>query len=326
MKKILIVCLAVLVLACKEDRIKHPGRLPDSVGKYNHLTLIMNDSLWIGSSGDSIRKYLAAPLDGLPQEEPQFSIVQFSPRIFVDKNRLSRNIIVFSDKSNCLFTLERSKYATPQNIFTINAPSAAELIDEFRFNVDSIVSTIKKLELNEMQHAISRGSKINMERITDLFGVKMMIPSDYKYVFEEDDFIWLKKEVASGNSNLLFYEVPISRIENKNDKISNIIQVKDSIGKTYIHGTVPNSFMKTDEGYSPFIKKIVLDQMQVKELRGTWDMMNNFMNGPYICYVFKDEYYNRYLFVEGFTYYPSNSKRDLLFELEAIIKTIKFHE
>lgn len=326
MRKILIVCLALLVIACKENRIVHPGRLPDSVGKYNHLTLIMNDSLWIGSAGDSIRKYLAASIDGLSPEEPQFDIVQFSPRIFVDKNRLSRNIIVFSDKSNCLFTLERSKYASPQNIFTINAPSASEMHVEFKSNVDSIVSTIKKLELNEMQHAISRGEQLDIRRITDVFGIKMMIPSEYKFVFERSDFIWLKKEVASGNSNLLFYEVPISRIENGKDKISNIIQVKDSIGKSYIHGTVPASFMKTDEGYSPFIKKFVLDQMQVKELRGTWDMKNNFMNGPFICYVFKDDYYDRYLFVEGFTYHPSNSKRDLVFELEAIIKTIKFHE
>ncbi|MBW3518842.1 DUF4837 family protein [Flavobacterium sp. NKUCC04_CG] len=326
MKKILIVCIFFLALACKENRIVHPGRLPDSVGKYNYLTLIMNDSLWIGSAGDSIRKYLAVSIDGLSQEEPQFDIIQFSPRIFVDKNRLARNIIVFSDKSNCLFTLERSKYATPQNIFTINAPSYNEMVDEFRVNIDSIVSTIKKLELNEMQHALNRGAKLDIQRITAVFGVKMMIPNDYKFVFEKDDFIWLKKNLASGNSNLLFYEVPISRIENGNDKISNIIQVKDSIGEAYIHGTVAGSFMKTDEGYSPFIKNVVLDQMQVKELRGTWDIKNSFMNGPYICYVFKDEYYDRYLFVEGFTYHPSNSKRDLLFELEAIIKTIKFHE
>ncbi|WP_430614676.1 DUF4837 family protein [Flavobacterium sp. JP2137] len=326
MKKTLMVCMALLALGCKENGSKHPGRLPDSVGKYNHLTLVINDSLWIGSAGDSIRKYLAAPIDGLPQEEPQFSIVQLSPRIFVDKNRQARNIILFSERSDCLFSLERSKYATPQNIFTVNAPSVNEMIDQFSAHVDSVTTTIKKLELNEMQHAIVRGKKLDIQRITDLFGVKMMIPADYKYVLEQEEFIWLKKEVASGNSNLLFYEVPIERIENDKDILRNIIQVKDSVGKRYVHGTTPESFMKTDDGYSPFIKKVVLDQMNVKELRGTWDMHNNFMNGPYLCYVFKDEYYDRYLFVEGFSYHPSNSKRDLLFELEAIIKSIKFHE
>jgi hypothetical protein len=38
----------------------------------------------------------------------------------------------------------------------------------------------------------------------------MDVPSDYKYMVQEPDFIWLKKELVSGNTSLLLYQVPIN--------------------------------------------------------------------------------------------------------------------
>ncbi|SFJ73218.1 DUF4837 family protein [Myroides guanonis] len=316
----------LLLFSCKEKTQEGASKLKDSQGEFNHLTLVLKDSLWNTETGDSIRKYLAASLDGIIPSEPLFIIEQFSPRIFVDKNKLARNLIIMDEESDCLFTLERSKYATPQNVFTIQAPSAEEMIDEFKINVDSIISTFLNFEINEMQHKIKRGSKLDDTVLQDVFGVKMVIPDTYKYVLQEDNFIWIKKDIASGNSNLLLYEVSIDRIENSKSIIENIVEVKDSIAALYVHGTEPNSFMKTDEGFAPFNKKLVLDNLQAFELKGTWDMRKSFMSGSYLCYVIRDDYFNRYLFIEGFTYNPSLTKRELLFELEAIIKTVNFHE
>ena len=47
------------------------------------------------------------------------------------------------------------------------------------------------------------------------------------------------------------------------------------------------------------------------------------MAGPFINYAIKDEKNKRYLIIEGFCYNPSQSKRDLMHELESIIKSIK---
>ena len=60
------------------------------------------------------------------------------------------------------------------------------------------------------------------------------------------------------------------------------------------------------------------------ETKGTWDLKNDFMSGPYINYAFMDKKNNRILVVEGFCYAPSKEKRDLMLELESIIKTIQF--
>jgi hypothetical protein len=47
------------------------------------------------------------------------------------------------------------------------------------------------------------------------------------------------------------------------------------------------------------------------------------MTGPFINYAIIDEASRRILVIEGFCYSPSNQERDLMLELEAIIKSVK---
>lgn len=46
------------------------------------------------------------------------------------------------------------------------------------------------------------------------------------------------------------------------------------------------------------------------------------MAGSFINYAIVDKAYNRILVLEGFCYSPSKEKRDLMQELEAIIKSV----
>jgi hypothetical protein len=52
-------------------------------------------------------------------------------------------------------------------------------------------------------------------------------------------------------------------------------------------------------------------------------MKNDFMSGPFISYAIFDIAHKRILVLEGFCYAPSKEKRDLMFELESIIKSIQ---
>jgi len=60
--------------------------------------------------------------------------------------------------------------------------------------------------------------------------------------------------------------------------------------------------------------------------RGIWTLSDAFMGGPYLNMAIKDTVNEQYLIVEGFSYAPSMAKRDLQFELESIMRTIKFVE
>jgi len=82
--------------------------------------------------------------------------------------------------------------------------------------------------------------------------------------------------------------------------------------------------MITETAYSPHIKNTQLSGNDAFEVRGKWEVKGDFMAGPFLNYSVIDEKNDRMLVVEGFTYAPNINKRDYMFELEAILKTLKF--
>jgi isopenicillin N synthase-like dioxygenase len=80
-----------------------------------------------------------------------------------------------------------------------------------------------------------------------------------------------------GNTSLLLSS-SINAIKNKNNLVSNIIKMRDSVGALYIHGKEPDTDMITEEAYSLFFK-IKLDGKLTYEMKGTWER-NDFMSGP----------------------------------------------
>jgi len=81
--------------------------------------------------------------------------------------------------------------------------------------------------------------------------------------------------------------------------------------------------MITEEAYAPYLSKITFDSKETFETKGTWELNNDFMSGPFINYAIIDTQYNRILVLEGFCYAPSKEKRDLMHELESIIKSVE---
>ena len=111
-------------------------------------------------------------------------------------------------------------------------------------------------------------------------------------------------------------------IKKNPNNIANIVKMRDSIGDLYIRGTELDTHMITEEGYAPYLFKVKLNGKETYETKGTWELKNDFMSGPFINYAIVDEQNDRILVLEGFCYSPSNEERDLMHELESIIKSI----
>ena len=58
-------------------------------------------------------------------------------------------------------------------------------------------------------------------------------------------------------------------------------------------------------------------------MRGSWEFHKDFMTGPYVNFAIRDNKRKRFIIVDGFAYNPVHSKKELLFEMEAIIKSTK---
>ncbi len=310
----------LLLFACQD---KNGGkRINPSSGRINSMSVIISDPLWNGSVGDSLRKKFANSVDGLPQEEPLFTINQYPIRFLDGFKSVSRNIIIVKEQNKSAFTITKNEFALPQTVVTISGRNTDEIISHIEENADSIISTFKHGEILVSQENM-RAAKLDDKKIRKKFGISLLLPSSYKYALKRKNFIWLKKEILSGSTSILIYKVPLSALKREAVPVNNIIRLRDSIGSLYIHGKVRYSRMITEESYSPYFFSTRLDGKKAYETKGTWELKNDFMNGPFINYAIMDPKHRRAIIIEGFCYAPSTEKRDLMLELEAIIRSMK---
>jgi len=320
-KSILLLFASFVLFSCKQEVLNNKG-LSESSGNINNVSIFIDEPLWNGEIGDSLRKKLAAPVDGLPQEEPLFNINQYPTKIFDGFVKKGRNIIVVQKSNKNGFGAQKDLYAYPQNVFFISGTNSEEIIATIESKAAQIISTIRNGEIIENQRRMKK-SLVNDKKIEEKFGLNMNIGYGYNYDMEKDKFIWLRKEFTSGYNSILIYEAPISAVEKDGNVVQNIINLRDSIGKANIHGTLENTWMITEEAYAPYLFQTKLDNKFTYLTKGTWELKNDFMAGPFVNYAVKDTKNNRYLIIEGFTYLPSKAKRDHMFELEAIINSAK---
>jgi len=287
----------------------------------NTISVIIDDQLWNSEVGDSIRNKFASPVLGLPQEEPLFTIKQYPVKLFEGFSTGSRNMIIVKKSDKNLFEIRVNEFSNPQNAIHINGKSTNEIIAILEKYSSEIIRRMRNTEIEAAQKIIA-DSVQDTKKIKVKFNIDLDIPSQYEYVMRRKNFIWLKKEITSGNASLVIYQVPYKSIHNYNT-VNDIVRTRDSIGKLYIHAKGNRARMLTEEAYFPYFSKIKFNDYNVFETKGTWQMNNDFMSGPFINYAIKDKANNRILILEGFCYAPSKEKRDLMFELESIIKTIR---
>ena len=314
--------ILILLISCKNEKSDRNDRiLSDSSGNINQLTVVIENDMWEGKVGEAIRDNFAAPVDGLPQEEPLFSLCQIPPETFSGFVRNSRIFLKVEEGPKGM-DLISDEFARPQTGIVVQGEGSEEIIDVINKESDSIIKILKKTELKEKQRRIRKSLKKD-NSLQEKFGIKLNFPSAYRYAKEEDDFIWIRKEIPKGNMEILVYEVPISKIENDSSVIANITKMRDSIGKAQIPGPVEGSYMITEKAYAPYLFETEIDGKFAYETRGTWEVKNAFMAGPFVNYAVKDEANDRFIILEGFVFSPSRGKRDNIFELDAILQSAK---
>ena len=317
----LLLLTSIFLTSCNSKEVKN---VSETYGKTNEVSVIIDDQLWNGEVGDSMRNKFASPVLGLPQEEPVFTLNQYPVKLLEGFMTNSRNIIVVKKETKSQFRIESNEYANPQVVVHISGETVQEILDTIQNNDSLIINKIKESEIRVFQNKIKHDSLLDVSKISDKFNIRLNIPVKYKMVLHGKKFIWLKKEITSGNLSLIFYQIPITSIKDNNNAIKRITHVRDSIGRIYIHGAVPRTRMVTEPAFSPYLSKTKIYNKEAFETKGNWELLNDFMSGPFVNYAIVDKPNKRILVIEGFCYAPSKQKRDLMFELEAIIKSTQF--
>jgi hypothetical protein len=318
--------LFFIAFSCK-DGTKESYK-PASIGAINSLTVVIDNDLWKGKVGDKIREYFAAPAVGLTWDEPLFTMNQIPPKVFSGSVRNTRSILFVQEDTVDIAHIKSNLYAAPQRIGVIKGRNEDEIIENIEAKAPEIIDEFKNLEIEEAQKRFLKS--LNKEKVLEeKFGITLNLPSAYRVDKQEDNFVWIAREIQKGNMNLIAYTIPYKTFENDTSLVRDIVRMRDSIGEKYVPG--PDvvgkiTHMRTEPAFSPSIFETEIAKRKAIEVRGIWDIKNYPMAGPFLTYIIDDKKNDRKLVVEGFVFAPATNKRDDMFELEAIMKTIHFKE
>ena len=320
MKKVVFFVFIIFVTACKEQKTKL-RYLPDSNAKINHLTVVMPEKSWAGALGNKTRTILESPYEGLPFDEPQFTLKYLPPKVFSGFARNSRNILWFVKDSLARFQLSEDMMAQPQTVAKVSGEDddvQAYFLEE---NIDLFKAVLTEKERKEKIRRIKK-SLTKARDLQKRFNISLVYPTAYKTVKDTTNFVWIQKDIPKGHMNLIAYSLPFSALKGNVKK--RIPEIRDSIGKAYIPGRLKGSYMITEKAYRPYYYKTQKQGRLTYLTKGTWEVANDFMAGPFVNYMIKDTLRKRWMVIEGFVFAPSSSKRDQMFELNTILDAVAF--
>ena len=325
MKKAILLCVGISLLTACQSGPKKEYK-PASLGSLNTVAVVMSNGLWEGPVGDKVREYFAAPLVGLTWDEPRFTLEHMPLSVFNGTTRHRRAVLFVALDSITGAQVRTDLYATPQRVGVIKGVSDSALISTIEAHAGQIMDSIRHMELSEAQDRFLRS--LSKETILkDRYGITMRLPSLYKVGKQEENFVWIDREIQKGSMNIIAYEMPGDSFSVDSTFVGDIVRMRDSVGRLFIPGPdVPGkiTYMGTERAFAPAVFPAEIDGKKAVEVRGVWEVVNYPMAGPFLTYIINDPERNRKLVLEGFVFAPATNKRDYMFELEAILRTVRF--
>ena len=316
---LVIIFIASFLQSCKDNKAVYK---PESSARINSITVVVDKDNWNNKIGDKIRNLYADEYEGLPQIEERFTLKQMPYEAFSGFSRSSRNIIYINKTSTSEFFFEADKYARPQIYLEIKGNSIKSILEQIDKSKNEAINKFTNGEIEENKRRILK-SPLKDTSAMGNFSINMKMPSAYSLYKQDKNFIWYQKQIQKGHSNIIVTQLPNQKnIFDYNTP--SLIRLRDSIGKVFLPGRNPESFMISEKEYLPYQKKVSYYGLKMLETRGTWEVKGDFMGGPFLNYLVEDKLNDRVLFIEGFVFAPSKRKRDNIIEIEAIIKSLKF--
>jgi len=345
-----ILLIIICVSACENSKTEKKY-LPDAVGRYDDVLLVMNDADWEDSLGEKFRINFMLPYKVLPQAEPILGINRKSPRQFntllkkyktvfllayLDERtpmlRLIEDLIgrdkvaeIIANKT-AFYNIKSNIWANGQEVVLFLGASKSALLKAIDEQSGDLLKEMQKLQLKKMKkmvYAHGKNELIN-NSIGAKFGVQFSIPKDYSIGIEKDNFIWLRKETTDLSSNIMIYKFPN---EMKLDEMmTHIVGIRNSLGLKYISSDIEGSYMKVDSTLPIVQERETINGIDIIKTKGLWKIQNDFMGGPFVNYVLQDKHKKKLIMIDGFVHAPKLKKKPKINAIELIINSLEYND
>lgn len=323
---LLLLLISTLLLAsCSESKSKGPN----STGRGSEIIVVCTKTQWNGPLGDTVRAVFMRNMEGLPEAEPEFTLINIPEKDFSKFLQTHRNVLVIDIKP----AFKKSKVETlknvwshPQRVVKVIAGSDTAFFALFAKHSEAVKELFNQSERARYsaQNALSRNLVVE-KLLADEFGIRMIVSKDFYQAKKMTDFVWLRSETTANSLGLMIYTYPYKDTAQMNPFA--VLAERNRYTKLYIPGPLEGSYMTIEkEFYPPVSRKILFKEMFALETRGLWKTEGDFMGGPFINYTIVDAPRQRIIVFDGYVYYPNKSKRNYIRQLESIIWGAEFGE
>jgi len=317
--------LLILAFSCNEPE----QRIARSVGATSEILVVtQNDAQWDAEPGIAVRDFFGQDQYGLPQSEPLFKLSDINVDKLSDMFKKHRNLFVIEINTKLKEAVVETRsdlWAKPQRVIKITAPDYTTWVEAFDKNKEGFRLLYERSERERLLTIFRPTAKVDMmEPVQKTFGFKMIIPEGFYIAKQDQNFMWLRKETNDFSQGLIIYQRPYR--DTINFSRNSIIKVRDSLVMLHIPGPTEGSFMTTDKEFVPPVTTKTQNFVTefAVETRGMWNLIGDYMAGPFLSYTFVNPKNNQLITVEGYVYAPNKDKRDHLRQLEALIYSIEF--
>lgn len=326
LKKSVYFLMTILILAsCGESK----STTPNSTGRSSEIIVVCNKPKWNSSVGDTIRGVLMQNMQGLPEAEPEYTLINIPEKAFSKFLQTHRNVLVVDINANYtkskVETL-RNVWSHPQRVVKIKAGSDTAFLNLFARHSKAIKELFNQNERARFsaQNALTRNKQAE-KLLSDEFGINMVISKDFYQAKKANNFMWLRSETNANSLGIMIYTYPYLDTNQMNPYA--IMASRDKYTRLYIPGPLEGSYMAIErEFYPPVSRKLLFKEMFAVETRGLWKTVGDFMGGPFVNYTIVDAPRQRIIVFDGYVYYPNKSKRNYIRQLESIIWGAEFGE
>jgi hypothetical protein len=307
-----------ILFSCTEGSTKGPN----STGRGSEIIVVCSKAKWNSAVGDSIREALMQPMVGLPEDEPEYTLINIPEANFTKFLQTHRNVLIvdFNDdnEKSSVETLQ-NVWAHPQRVIKVKVASDTAFFTIFAKRKEAIKELFNQNERARFSAENALRQNFEAEKVlSEKFGINMVISKDFYLAKKMNDFVWLRFETNANSLGLLIYSYPYKDTAQMNPAA--ILTARDRYTQLYVPGPLDGSFMTLErQFYTPVSSKILFKGLFAIETQGLWKTKGDFMGGPFINYTIVDAPRHRIVVFDGYVYYPNKSKRNYIRQLESII-------
>ena len=314
------------VVSCSETKRKK-ALLPNISGHAGEVIVVIDRGDWESAVGTTLRDTLAQDCKFLPQREPLYSLVNVAPSGFTNMFQIHRNIIIVNIKNDILepgVKLRHDVWATPQCVISIDARSSSEAVELIKTNSRLLITALEQAERDRLISNHKRYEERSLAAtVTEMIGGSPHFPSGYKLKKKTENFIWISYDIQHVMQGILIYKYPVVKGENMMS-LDNLLAENSKMLKENVPGMFENTYMMTSEFARPSIEYLKYKGRDFAELRGFWEVYNDYMGGPFVAHAFYSKDGKDMIFIEGFVYAPKFDKRLYLRQVESILYSFEW--